>query len=327
MSALAAFKATVKHDTIRPFALSSEAPWIAIKYRYDSAEPWLNALETSFHVLPSDREDVRKDVVHDFQIVVDLAAVEADGIDPRDVELLVLTRDNFAKKIVHLLRAPLRHDSYTLTIPRVELDRTSLASRIDFEIMLVAVREIALPHRRIRHAGRLASHTVTVSTERKGHTFNFTRATADQFAQRGLPRSTTFFVDVPSPHGLLEACDDISAALTVLVHEDAWSTLQEIRTGDRIGEAIGNFFLANVIVSILAVARQGASAPASVIEEGSIAMRLLSRIADKAGISVARLEELLKDPDGLMTLQAVVHAALRLTNSLNRATLGESGQP
>jgi hypothetical protein len=321
------FKKSIKNETLRPYALASESPWVGISYRYDEAEPWQNALLSTFFVLPSNREDLRSDALHSFDVNVDVDAIRADGIDPDQVDLIVLTRDAFAKKVVSFVRKNIGTQSrVTFTVRRSELESTSLSARIDFHIMLVARDELWRDGRKIRKGGRLAMHVVSISAEKKGHSFNFSKTTAADFLARGLPASTTFHLDVHSPEGLIEPCDDVSSVLSVLVHEDVWSTLQEIRSGDRVGEALGAMFLSGVIFNVLLEAKQGVGPDRPSLDDGSVTTRLLSWLSDKAEKTPEELEQLLLDEDGMPNLQAMIQDSVRLTHSIHRVRLGEEEQ-
>lgn len=313
------FKKTVKNEVLRPFSLSSENPWTRLQYRFDPAEAWQNALVSPFIVLPGNREDVRTDVLHSFDIAVDLDALRTDGFDPGCIELLVLARDAFAKKIHTFQRRKLGPEgAYAVNIARSDLEQTSMAARIDFQVMLVAAAELRAGGRLIRRGGRLVSHTVSISAERKGYSFQFAKTSPDDFEARGFPRSTTFTLEVPQPEQLIEACDDVAGVLTVLVHEDAWATLQEIRSGDRVGESLGTIFLADVIFDVL---RQTAGALKSGngdLDESSVVMRLLRWMAEKSGTPVEDLQSQLSDQDGIRMLQARVQESLRLTGSIQK---------
>jgi hypothetical protein len=318
-------KRTIKNEVLKPFSLSSENPWVGISYRFDDADPWKNALSGQFYVLPANREDVRTDALHSFLIHVDPNAIRADGIDPEAVDLIVLTRDGFAKKVVKFLHKPLAPEGEitTLSISREALTTTSLSGRVDFEIMLVARTDLQLPTRKIRRGGRLATHTVGVSAEKKGHSFHFAKTKPEEFVAKGLPSTTTFYLDVLDGRGLIDTCDDVAAVLSVLVHEDAWSTLQEIQTGDRIGEAVGAMFLADIVLAVLLEARSAIDSHSQQLEEGSVTKRLLDWIAEKGEYPPMDLEQLLASDDGVQKLQAIVQQTLRLTNTIQRVRLGE----
>jgi hypothetical protein len=319
----AMLKKTVKNETIHPFALTSENPWRALKYRYDPAEAWNNALETTFLVLPGNREDVRTDVLHAFEIHVDSTALEDDGIPTSSVELLVLTRDPFAKQIVEFHRQPVSDGPVLIDVPRASLESTSLKSRIDFHVMLVATAAIQSERRRFRRGARLAVRSIGVSAERKGITFNFTKAAESDFVQRGLPSTTTFHLEVPRPEELVGPCDDVAASLTVLVHEDAWATLQEIRTGDRVGEALGNMFPADVLFGFLLTAGAALKDRNTSVDDDSVLKRVLGWLSSKGGETIPQLEQRLRDGEGILTMHAQVQSALKLTNALLRVPLAE----
>ncbi len=320
-------KKTVKNETISPYALASENPWIRIAYRFDEAEVWQNALVAPFIVLPSNREDVRTDVLHSFDIEVDVSSVIADGIPATDVDLIVLARDSFGKNIVKFLQKPLNEGPKTvLNVRRDVLESTSMSARIDFQIMLVA--RTKLPHRgrTIRRGGRLAAHTVSVSSEKKGHTFHFSKTSSAEFVQRDLPGFTTFYLDVTEPDAVIGPCDDVSAVLSVLVHEDAWSTLQEIRSGDRVGEALGAIFLSDVVFSVLLVAGEALRDNTQDLDDSSVASRLLAWISEKSKVALGDLEKLLTDEDGVLKIYALVQDTLRSTHAIHRVRIGEEEQ-
>lgn len=323
--ASSALKKTVKNEIIRPFQLSSENPWVAVRYRFDPAEAWLNALEASFVVLPTDREDVRREVLHSFEIEVDLQALEADGVSRDDVELILLTRDPFAKNILKFLEAPVEEGVISVDVPRHRLETTSLASRVDFTLILVAADDLPAGRRIIRRGGRLATHTVSVSAEKRGYSFNFTKISGEEFQERGLPKTTTFHLEIAHPAHLIEPCDDVSAVLTVLIHEDAWSTLQEIQGGDRTGEALGVVLLADVLFAVLLTASDALVGGSGDIDDGSVVRRIVGCLADKTGMAAAELEERLKDRDDVYSLQAMIQAALKMTLAFKRVTLEQGG--
>jgi len=321
--AAVALKRTVKNEILRPFALSSENPWKRLDYRFDEAEPWSNALVSPFIILPSNREDVRTDVLHAFQIEVDTEAIARDGFDLGSVELVLLTRDAFAKKISTFFRGPVSAGPIiTVNIAREALENTSLSGRIEFDVMLVAQNDAWVDGRRIRRSGRLAAYTVTVSAEKKGHSFNFSKTTPAEFVARGLPSSTTYYIDVPQRQDLIEACDDVAGTLSILVHEDAWSTFQEIKNGDRAGESLGTMFLSEVVYGVLLLASDFMVEEQRPIEEGSVVKRLLGWISEKSGEAVEALEDRMRDEEGRLILQSYVQETLRVTSVIHRVRLG-----
>ena len=316
-------KRTVKNATVRPFALSNANAWRSIEYQHDPAEGWRNALASPFVVLPSTLQDVRRDANHAFQIVVDLEALRSDQLEPEKIDLLVVVRDNFSKDILTLYKQNLGASAeLKLAVQREDLEATSLARRIDFEIMLVANSEVALRGRTIRRSARLAKHVVSVSTESQGIAFNYRKTTSAEFAAMDLPPGTSFHVKVDNPTDLVASCDDISSVLKVLVHEDAWSTLQEIKAGDQIGEALGTMLIADVLFDVLAMAVSADLDP-STIEEGSVLKRMLTWLANEREMSVDDVQADLLGPEGLYFTKAWIQDALKLTRSIKKVRLNE----
>src|SRR5690606_28394424 len=88
-----------------------------------------------------------------------------------------------------------------------------------------------------------------------GFAFNFSKTTSEEFIAKGLPSTTTFHVEFNDSQELAGPCDDVASVLRVLVHEDAWMTLQEIRAGDHAGEGIGALFVSELIFSVLSNAK------------------------------------------------------------------------
>jgi hypothetical protein len=209
-----------------------------------------------------------------------------------------------------------------LAINREDLEATSLSRRIDFEIMLVASSDVALRGRTIRRSARLAKHVVSVSTESQGLAFNYRKTTSEEFKGMDLPEGTSFYVKVDNPADLIASCDDISSVLKVLVHEDAWSTLQEIKAGNRIGEALGTILIADVLFDVLATAVSADLDPSS-IEEGSVLKRVITWLANEIDVSVDDVQADLLGPEGLSYTKACIQDALKLTRSIKKVRLNE----
>lgn len=317
-------KKTVKNVTIKPFEMSGTTVLERVDYRFDSAESWRNALLHSLVVLPNTLQDVRRDAIHEIRIAVDSESMKRDGISLSDVDLVVLTRDNFTKKVFVFARQPLSEGlELSLTIARSDLELTSLSRRIDFEIMILVREEVQLKGKLVRRSARLAKHVITVSAENKGISFNFIKTSPADFIQRGVPAGTTFHLELNDANDLIEQCDDINSVLKVLVHEDAWLTLQEIRSGNQSGEALGTMMGSELVLAVLGAVRTRADIDASSIEAGSLADRILGWLAASAKESQDELKALLFDESGLRIMQAHVQDALKLTRKIRRVRLDE----
>lgn len=315
-------KKTVKNATIYPFDLPSGNVWEKIDYRYDSAESWRNALEHSFIVLPNTLQDVRFDASHALHVVVDVGALRVAGIDSKDVDLVVLVRDNFSKNVITLKKQNLGVNSELLVeVGRHDLEATSLVRRVDFEVMLLALNDLELKGRKVRRAARIAKHVITVSAESQGLSFNFRKTSPHEFVSLGLPGATTFHIDLKDAADLTVTCDDVSSVLKVLVHEDAWLTLQEIRSGDQVGEALGIMMGAHLLFVVLAAIKTCDDINSDNIEEGSILKRILTWLAATGDLCAEELQDIMFDDGGLAILQAHVQDALKLTRGLKRVNL------
>lgn len=312
---------TVKNATIRPFGFFDEVPWARLQYRFDSAEAWRSVLERPMVVLPNAYQDVRRDAIHSFRVAIDLDVLRRAGLDPDVAEVILLIRDNFAKR-VHVVYKNLvrQNEEFNWDVPLSICEQLSGERRVEFEFILASRTKIELYGASVKPYGRLARHIVAVSTETHGVSFNFVRTTAQEFEAMGLPGRTTWHLMIKNPRDLIEECEDVSEVLRVLVHDDAWIVLQEIRAGDATGEAIGSLLTSELIGAILAIAGNIADLKRDEIVLGSVVDRVLSWLAGPNG-NVDQLAEMLVDEGGFHDIGARAHDAIRLTRSLRRLHL------
>ncbi|WP_154659418.1 hypothetical protein [Arenimonas composti] len=312
---------TVKNATIRPFGFADANAWADVQYRFDPAEGWRSVLDRPMVVLPNVCQDVRKDAKHAFRgRIEDRVLVEA-GLKLSSVELLLLVRDNFAKR-VHIIER-MSVDSaaeFEWSVPRDICEQLSNGRRIEFEFILATRTRASFRGVEVKPYGRLAKHEVVVSSESQGVSFNFIKASAEDFEVKGLPSKTAWHLDVSDPRVLIEECDDVSQVLRVFVHEDAWLELQEIRSGDPTGEAIGTFFIAALVEAILGLAAGIPGLTREQIVEGSVLNRILTWVSNQQA-PLDGMVDIFMDQGGFHALGAHVQDAVKLTKSLRRLHL------
>src|SRR5690606_6187282 len=95
-------KKSVKNAIVRPFALDEDSIWEKLNYRHDPAESWRNVIAAPLIVLPTTLQDARRDALHEFDIELDESIVKQYGVDAAKLEIVVLVRDNFSKKVLIL---------------------------------------------------------------------------------------------------------------------------------------------------------------------------------------------------------------------------------
>lgn len=317
-------KKSVKNVIVRPFAFEDDSAWTRLNYRHDPAESWRNAMASPLIILPSALQDARRDALHEFDIELNVDSLKQREIDLSNLQIVILVRDNFSKKVVILKTQTAMEPRVAFIVEASQLEETSLTRRIEFEVMLCAKAAMESNGLSIRRSARLTKKVIAVSTESQGFAFNFSKATAAEFIAKGLPATTTFYVEFNDSMDLAGPCDDVSSILRVLVHEDAWMTLQEIRGGDQFGEGIGAMFISELLCAVLSNAKVLGVAPDQ-IEMGSVLHRIFDWLAGSE-YSPEDVAAKLLDDEGLSMLQSQVQASLKLTRLLKKIRLGQEDQ-
>ena len=246
---------TKESRSIRPFDEVKDA-FADVLYRPDPSANYVSVKEHALKVV--DVDDLRVDATHTFRIAVATTALRTKHPGAYDkLTLLVLTRDALLKRAIVLARLPIDRDMHELTLDRDVLETTSLKDEIavDFVLALANPGSLRAGHTN-RRGSWVARHRVVLTRDLLGPSMPFRKVTGEEFVHEGLPAATGWYLRLPSgPEALLEECSELAAAFEVWVHEDIWTTLQEIGKTS-LDVSLGNLIASSILTNVVSSAIQ-----------------------------------------------------------------------
>lgn len=243
---------TKESRPIRPFDEPKDA--IAdVGYRSDPNLPFTSVKEHAVKVV--DVDDLRVDAVHHFSVSIDKDELKKIyGESHRQIGLHVLARDPFQKRVLALGRFDLGSEAVQFVLDRSQLENTSLRDEIvvDFVLGLNSAASLRPGHQN-RKGSWVAKHRVILTREVAGPAIPFVKVPGEDFVKQGLAKDSGWYLKLGAgPDSLLDECAELSAAFQVWVHEDIWTTLQEIgRTPQdkALGSVIASSILSEIVSS------------------------------------------------------------------------------
>lgn len=235
---------------IRPFDEPRDA--IAdVGYRADLNVPFTSVKEHTIKVV--DVDDLRVDAVHQFSVSIDKDELKKIyGDSHRQIGLHVLARDPFQKRVLTLGRFDLESETVQFALDRSQLESTSLRDEIvvDFVLGLKSAASLRPGHQN-RKGSWVAKHRVALTREVAGPAIPFVKVPGEDFVKHGLGRDSGWYLKLGAgPESLLDECSELSAAFQVWVHEDIWTTLQEIGKTPQ-DKALGSIIASSVLSEIV----------------------------------------------------------------------------
>jgi hypothetical protein len=233
------------------------------------------------------------------------------GAELREMSLVVSLEDRTFKNSWVIHEKPLlAFTGGVVDLPEVE-HRVSWASdtRIHVSVVLAKSRK-AQAGLAYRAGSWLAKKTFFLKSPNDSSTFRIVAETEEYFKKRGLPATTTYFVDIQDPD-LNQPCENVPQLITVYMHENAYNALA--RDDDSIiAKALTRNIYVDVVSIILAAgfnAVEGEIAPHSILDV------VCNRITKTTGVPLVKLRQFAKDNGGA-PLRAVIQADAELTKAV-----------
>lgn len=161
----------------------------------------------------------------------------------------------------------------------------------------------------------IARKTFSITRARDSANFSITPVDEEWFKSRGLPPSTTYYVEMLSTD-LNQPCDSMPDLVKVYLHQSVHTALA--RDEDTpVARALVKSIYTDVVSSILTVGF--ANLQADQLLPGSILDVVSGRLAKATGVSLEKLMQFAKDTGGTH-LQAVIQAEAELTRAMVTAS-------
>jgi hypothetical protein len=290
-----------------------------VRYRHSMAAKFQD-VDASPKALYVPVDDLRSIPRHELSVSLDSASLPK--IYAKHLEkllLVVLTRDNVLKKEQVLYRTPVATLPETFVLDPEKLKQTASRNDLPLEINICAVAlNGAAAGWPTRRASRLAAWYLNLSNHSKGPRFPWIRKTAEEFRAKGLPMTSSFYVDLLGSADELVSNGDatIEELLEVWVHEDVWVVLQQSDASLGIS-AIQRLFVSHVASQILDLVTEPLAKGAKFAER-SIGQLLLEYVAEQSKANAADLESTLRTRKSTIDLAPYITAAFGVNKALKR---------
>jgi hypothetical protein len=156
----------------------------------------------------------------------------------------------------------------------------------------------------------LAKKTFVLKSPNDNSTFRIVAEKDEYFRKRGLPGTTTYFVDIQDPD-LNQPCENVPQLITVYMHESAYGALA--KDDDSV---IAKALIRNIYVDVVStILSAGFNAVDGEIAQDSILDVVCRRITKATGVPLEKLRQFAKDNGGA-PLRAVIQADAELTKAV-----------
>jgi hypothetical protein len=248
---------------------------------------------------------------------------EVVGVPPKDLTLAISLEDRAFKT-----RDVAHHDALkscfddvqVIDLPDDVVQQISWSGEVKVYVAVVLAEsrqgELGTAE---RMGSWLAQKIFTIGKQRETSTFNIMAVDPDFFQTRGLPRSTTYFVEI-ADNDLNVPCEALPQLIKVYIAKDVHAALGRDE-GSAASKAFVRSIHVDVVTTVLTTGFQGLT---GMLEPDGILDVVSRRLAKSSGIPVSTLEKLAKDSAGA-GLRAVVQAEVDLSRAIVSAAQRRAG--
>jgi hypothetical protein len=268
---------------------------------------------TSFEVSELDSGDIRPE----FELNVRIDALEAvRPLTAADLALVIKLTDTRLWRSEPVFVSDIEDLPRTWTVPPAVKDRFSWKFGLIASVALVLKAnrspEPGLPYLRGHWIDR-KDFSVRPITERRA--FPIERWTAEDFARRGLPRDTVYWIEFLADD-LNDRFDDPSGALRVCLRADAYDTLLDTEETPA-GRAVMKLIEAEILAEVL---WRGLDAlePGDDISRGSLLHTVVAKVVKATGTNEQELRQVVTTRRDLSTLRTFAQAAINVRRDVTK---------
>lgn len=161
----------------------------------------------------------------------------------------------------------------------------------------------------------VARKTFSIGRPRDTASFSIDAVEPDYFEMRGLPKTTTYLVEINDPD-LNQSCENLPDLVKVSLAKDVHAALAKDEDSP-MAKAIIKSIYVDVVTTILATG-YGSLSPREQVKQDSILDVVTAKLAKSTGLSVDKLRSLAAETAGAQ-LRAVVQADVELSRALVNA--------
>lgn len=241
---------------------------------------------------------------------------EVVGVPTSSLQLIVSLEDRLYKDSVVATIVPLE-EIVSQRVIEVDLDTTESLSwagdiRVHVAVVLAQPRkgEVGIAH---RVGSWVARKTFAVGKPRETTSFTVNAVDPEYFEQRGLPRTTTYLVEL-NDTDLNQSCEYLPDLIKVSLAKDVHSALARDE-GTAVSKAVINAIYVDVVTTVLVAGYSGLTGK---VQDDTILDVVTTRLEKDTGVPPDRLAKLAKEP-GASNLRAVVQGSSDFSRALVNA--------
>ncbi len=235
--------------------------------------------------------------------------------DPSDVSLVIRIVDLRLRRSELLFQSDLDNCPSVWAIPKADCNRFSWRSGVDLSVALVLKSERqAQPGQPLLRGLWIARKDFSIRARSEPRAFPIDRWTAEDFAIRGLPRDSVYWVWFITDE-LNARFDDAAEAFRVCLRADVYDALVYAEKTDG-ARALSSMIAAEILTEVL-WRGLGRLADGETVERGSLLHSAVSRVAKATNATCERLRKLVADGE-LSSLRAFAQAAVGTRRAVTR---------
>jgi hypothetical protein len=235
------------------------------------------------------------------------------GIPPSALQLIVSLEDRLYKDSMVATKIPL-HEIRSARVIEIESETTEALSwagdiRIHVAVVLAEPRKGEIGTAQ-RVGSWVARKSFSVGMPRETASFTINAVDPNYFEQRGLPRTTTYLVEVHDTD-LNQSCEFLPDLVKVSLAKDVHSALARDEAS-AMSKAIIKAIYVDVVTTVLVAGYSGLTGK---IQDDTILDVVTTRLEKETGVAPDRLWKLAKEP-GAANLRAVVQGSADFSRAL-----------
>lgn len=260
------------------------------------------------------------------EFLIKLSAIDIEnslGLNADLLKLVISVEDKALKQIIVFHESNHFDDEeIEIKVPQDVVNRLSWSGDTKFTIAIVLADDREPVIGQASEAGQwLAKKIVSVIKERHTASFPFEVISRDEFEKKGLPKDTTYFVDI-----FLDDFNDPDVAMNemvkIFVNETVVSVMNKAEE-----TASGRALLLNIYCDAAAsILDVGYAKLKSVdqLQEGSVLHTVSDKLSASTGVSIEDIFAMTKRLGGGCRLRSLLQSECQLTKTLTSATFTRS---
>lgn len=291
--------------------------------------------DTGFRLYEKDEfEEGVETIQHDELSLDDLApefllnfsvdnAVASIGIAPEFLKLIVSVEDKALKQIIKFYEVQLDEDfERELRVPDAIVRKLSWCGDTKFTLAIVLSDDRDVDIGQASHAGQwLAKKTISIIKERHTATFPFKVVPPEEFLKKGLPKDTTYYVDIFGDE--FNDSDSVMGQMVQVYINESVAPIMNKAEDSSAGRALLLNMYCDTAASILEVGYKKLT-NIDQLQEGSVLHTVSEKLSTSTGVPIQRIFAMSKELGGSCRLRALLQSECKLTKTLSNASFSRS---